>query len=175
MKEIIIYTDGSSKGNPGPGGWASVVLFQNSGGQGKVWELGGREAHTTNNRMELRATIEALHFVDKREELKKMPIIVHTDSAYVLNGITTWVYSWQKNGWRTADKKEVLNQDLWKELLGLAMKFKLDRDLSWKKVAGHSGVEDNERCDVIATSFADGERPMLFVGSIDNYLKYKAN
>jgi len=141
MKEIIIYTDGSSRGNPGPGGWAAILL------QGrKVRELGGREEHTTNNRMELKAAIEGLKAVPTGSK-----VAVMADSEYVVKGITLWIKGWLAKNWRTAAKKPVLNQDLWQELLKAAE----GKDIQWKVVLGHSGVEQNERADVIATSFAD--------------------
>ena len=112
--EIIIYTDGSSLGNPGPGGWGSVI----SSLDGKIIELGGKEKESTNNRMEMTAAISALRLVQERK-IKGKVINIHTDSAYLLNGITVWVYSWMKNNWRTAAKEPVLNQDLWEEFFKL--------------------------------------------------------
>ena len=148
--EIVIYTDGSSLGNPGPGGWGSVVAYD-----GKVVELGGREKESTNNRMEITAAIEALRLVQERKVKGKL-INVHTDSAYLLNGITVWIFSWMKNNWRTASKDPVLNRDLWEELFKLTFDLKHKYKIEWIKVAGHSGVKLNERCDVIATSFSAG-------------------
>jgi ribonuclease HI len=145
MNKIVeIYTDGSSLGNPGPGGWGTVITLN-----GKVIdELGGYEKNTTNNRMELQGVIEALKHINKNH--KNMEVIIHTDSAYVLGGVTTWIHNWEKNGWRTANKKPVLNKDLWQELITLARSF--DGKLTWQKVKGHSRVLHNERADEIATS-----------------------
>lgn len=144
MQETIeIYTDGSSLGNPGPGGWGVVITLGNK----VIKELGGHEKATTNNRMELMGVIKALEYVIKSHA--DGTVIIHADSAYVLGGVTTWIHNWEKNGWRTANKKEVLNQDLWKELIALVRVFK--GTLSWQKVKGHAGVEHNERADVIAT------------------------
>ncbi len=154
--KIIIFTDGASKGNPGPGGWGSIVRID-----GKVEELGGGEKNTTNNRMELLATIEALKFVKN----SKGEIILNTDSNYVINGITGWVYGWQKNNWMTKDKKEVLNRDLWEELINASFGKKID----WNYVGGHIGIEGNERCDEIATTFAAGIKPELFSGDFKKY------
>lgn len=151
MQEIIeIYTDGSSLGNPGPGGWGVVI----TGGNKVLKELGGYDKNTTNNRMELLSVIEALKYIIKNYKDNK--VIIHADSAYVLGGVTTWIHNWEKNGWRTANKKEVMNQDLWKELITLVREFK--GELSWQKVKGHAGVEHNERADVIATTYASKQK-----------------
>lgn len=162
--KIRIYTDGSSKGNPGPGGWAAVVIRDNYGGQGPhVTELGGREEKTTNNRMEMRAAIESLKSLEQGVQVE-----IYSDSEYLIKGITLWVHSWQKNDWRTKSKDPVLNQDLWELLLEETEK----RNVEWKKVAGHSGHELNERCDEIATTLADGERIDLYEGEESGY-KFK--
>lgn len=154
---ITIYTDGSSRGNPGPGGWGAIVMDSV-----RVVELGGNEAHTTNNRMELVGAIEALMYVGT---LAPEPIELYTDSEYVMKGITQWVEGWQKRGWRTASKKSVLNQDLWQKLILAAD----GKEVEWKYVAGHSGEEYNERCDEIATSCADGICVSLYNGSRSGY------
>lgn len=145
-KNIEIYTDGSSLGNPGPGGWGTVVVDKSK----IIMELGGFDKQTTNNRMELQAVIEALKYVHKIH--KEDMVTIHADSAYVLNGITSWVFGWEKNGWRTANKKPVLNQELWQELIGLVRGFK--SKIIWQKVKGHSGHIYNDKADEIATSCA---------------------
>ena len=150
---VTIYTDGSSRGNPGPGGWGAII-FEN----GRVKEIGGREEHTTNNRMELMAAIKALDSVSGS-------ITIHTDSEYVMKGMTEWIGNWQKKGWRTAGKKKVLNQDLWQELL----RESEDKNIEWKYVAGHAGVHLNERADTIATEFADNAEPELYNGPEKKY------
>jgi len=172
LKQMItIYTDGSSRGNPGPGGWGAVVMSDNNSQpttDNKQWvrELGGREGHTTNNRMELTAAIKSLEFVFSPEvEVGESEVVVYTDSEYVMKGITLWVHGWQKKGWRTAAKKPVLNQDLWQELLQVTS----GKQIVWKYVAGHTGVDLNERADVIATSFADNTLPTLYDGSMEKY------
>jgi len=150
MNEYIIYTDGSSKGNPGPGGWGAIIF-----NVGHIKELGGREERTTNNRMEMVAAIETLRNIPEKPttiENSEIKIEMHTDSEYLINGITKWILGWQKNNWRTKDKREVLNKDLWEKLLAETEKRKIE----WKKVLGHSGHEWNDRCDEIATNFADG-------------------
>src|ERR1035437_410933 len=198
MKPIIIFTDGSARGNPGPGGYG-VIITANE----KVTELGGRVAHTTNNKMELTAVIEALSCIHKmiprrdfpgetsrglpedspelRDSSRNQQVILYTDSSYVLNGATKWVFDWQKNNWKTKTKKAVLNQDLWERLADLLRKeprlslgtksaeAKLTWQIEWKHVKGHAGTGGNERCDVIATSFADGIKPKLYVGSLAKY------
>ena len=156
---VTIYTDGASRGNPGPGGWGVVITYDN-----KVVELGGGEVHTTNNRMELTAAIEALKAVSDKQ------IAIYTDSEYVMKGITEWIERWQKKGWKTANRKHVLNQDLWQRLLEVTG----DRKIEWKYVAGHAGVRLNERADEIATTFADlprqgGVVPHLYNGPRDKY------
>ena len=150
---ITIYTDGSSRGNPGPGGWGAVLVRDN-----EVLEIGGGEEHTTNNRMELTACIRALEFTINNFQFTKIQI--YTDSEYVMKGITEWIEKWQKKGWKTAGRKPVLNQDLWQTLLELTK----GRNIEWKYVAGHAGVRLNERADEIATDFADGLKPTLYHG-----------
>ena len=151
--EITIFTDGSSKGNPGPGGWG-VIIKRN----GKVEEMGGGEEYTTNNRMELTAAIKALLELGIRNyELGKGKIVVHSDSKYLIDGITKWIHNWQKNNWRTKDRKAVLNRDLWEKLYELIA----GKEIEWKYVAGHIGHPENERCDEIAQAFAEGKTPKL--------------
>ena len=155
-EKIIIFCDGSSRGNPGPGGWGAIV----SAGE-KVTELGGSEKHTTNNKMELSGAINALNHLKK----EKGEIILNTDSSYVINGITKWIYGWQKNNWKTSTKEDVVNKDLWEKLI----KASAGKKIKWNYVGGHIGVPGNERCDEIATSFADGKKPDLFKGKLSDY------
>jgi ribonuclease HI len=151
MNQFTIYTDGSSRGNPGPGGWAAIIMQNAKGktqnGNASIREIGGREEHTTNNRMELKAAIEGLKAVPTESK-----ITLYADSKYVVKGITIWIRSWLAKNWRTVAKKPVLNQDLWQELL----KVTEGKDIKWKVIPGHAGIKYNERADVIATSFADG-------------------
>lgn len=159
--KIIVFCDGSSSGNPGPGGWGAVIVYPKNIRNKEVVEIGGGEKHTTNNRMEITAASRALAeigVVDKE-------IIIHTDSAYVINGITKWVYGWKARGWQTLDKKDVSNRDLWEELTNNAQ----NKKIIWKKVSGHSGVPGNERVDAIATSFTFGKPPILFAGLRKDY------
>lgn len=135
-RRVVIYTDGACSGNPGPGGWGVWLRY----GEHEK-EMYGSEKQTTNNRMELMAAIQAL------ESLKKpLPVLVHTDSSYVRNGITSWVANWKRRGWRTADKKPVKNVDLWQRLDEVASRY----DVEWRWVRGHSGDEGNERADKLA-------------------------
>ncbi|WP_166425167.1 ribonuclease HI [Paraglaciecola sp. 20A4] len=143
MKHLEIYTDGSCLGNPGPGGYGAVLVF----GQHSK-ELSQGFVHTTNNRMELLATIEAL--ASLTETCK---VDLTTDSQYVKNGINQWIKNWRKNGWRTSDKKPVKNVDLWKRLDEQVKLHQVD----WHWVKGHSGHPMNERCDVLARDAASGK------------------
>jgi ribonuclease HI len=145
-----IYTDGACSGNPGPGGWGTLVNFAN----GSKHELGGGEKETTNNRMEMQAAIAALDYLKKSGQTQ--PVTLYTDSEYVMKGITQWVKSWKKKGWKTSTGKPVLNQDLW-EALDLLNSSQVD----WQYVRGHSGDPGNERCDAIARAFSLGRMPEL--------------
>lgn len=158
LNSITIFTDGSSRGNPGPGGFGAIVIAD-----GKVQEIGGREQNTTNNRMELQAAISALSYLKTFNF--QLSTILYTDSNYLINGITKWVHGWRKSGWITKEKKEVLNRDLWEEL-SQQVQGKL---ITWKYVGGHVGVAGNVRCDEIATAFADNLPPKLYSGILKNY------
>ena len=133
---IEIYTDGACSGNPGPGGWGVVIFDAN-----ETRELNGGEAETTNNRMELRAAIEALNATDPAT-----PVRLYTDSQYVKNGLTQWIAGWKRNGWKTSARKPVKNQDLWRALDEAAE----GREIDWRWVKGHAGDPGNERADALA-------------------------
>jgi ribonuclease HI len=144
MSEAIIYTDGGCSGNPGPGGYAFVLLLPS----GEETLGSGGEANTTNNRMELRAVIAALEAAERllaSEGAPGTPVVVHTDSQYVKNGIGAWIVNWKRNGWRTSDKKPVKNRELWEELDAVVARAK--PRFVWVK--GHAGIEGNERCDAM--------------------------
>lgn len=153
--KISIYTDGSSRGNPGPGGWGAIVLNTNT-----VTELGGRENMTTNNRMELMACIESLKTIDLNSS-----VTLYSDSQYVIKGMTEWIDGWQRKNWKNSQKKDVLNRDLWEMMLEVSN----GKNIEWKYVKGHAENPGNNRCDEIATSFADNELTKLYSGPIDSY------
>ncbi len=161
MQEITIFSDGSSLGNPGPGGWGTIIHIHKGG---EVWELGGSDKKTTNNRMEMTAVIEALNFLDT-QKLEEAAITVFTDSQYLINGITKWVFGWAENGWMTKNKVSVLNKDLWQKLLAVSK----DKEIEWHYVEGHAGIAGNERVDEIATSFAALSDTPLFKGKTRDY------
>ena len=141
MKTVEIFTDGACKGNPGPGGWGALLRV---GRHEK--ELSGSEPQTTNNRMELTAAIRALQAL-----IEPCEVILHSDSKYVLDGITKWVHGWQKNGWKNASKQPVRNADLWHELIAAAKQHQVE----WVWVKGHNGHAENERVDTLACAAAE--------------------
>lgn len=143
LTRVEIFTDGACKGNPGPGGWGAVIR---SGHHEK--ELSGGEADTTNNRMEMMAVVEALNALKR-----PCAVTLSTDSRYVMDGLTKWIKGWQRNGWRTADKKPVKNADLWQELLAAARPHRID----WRWVKGHAGHPENERVDKLASDAAKAQ------------------
>ncbi|ADQ40833.1 Ribonuclease H [Caldicellulosiruptor acetigenus I77R1B] len=145
MKEVTIYTDGACSGNPGPGGWCAILIYK---GIKKV--LKGFERYTTNNRMELKAVVEALKAL--KEPCK---VVIYSDSAYIVNAVNqNWIERWQKNGWKTSENEEVKNIDLWNELLELLKIHKV----TFEKVKGHADNELNNLCDQIARSMIKGEQ-----------------
>ena len=141
--EVKIYTDGACIGNPGPGGWAAIIISEN-----QKKELFGGEKLTTNNRMELTAAIKALEFCNqsKNAQLSLKQIKIYTDSTYLKDGITQWIKKWEKNNWKTSDKKNVKNIDLWKRLKELVMTNKVE----WHWIKGHSNEPMNELADTLA-------------------------
>ena len=145
-----LYTDGACSGNPGPGGWGVVVNFAD----GSVYEMGGAQAQTTNNRMELQAAIAALKVVSVFQQTE--PFNLYTDSEYVRKGITRWIAAWKRNGWKTSQGKPVQNQDLWQILDSFNSSL-----VNWHYVKGHSGDPGNDRCDAIARAFTEGQNPSL--------------
>ena len=139
MKQVIIYTDGACSGNPGPGGWGAILMYKD-----KRLELSGYEAHTTNNRMELLAPIQALSKLKEPCEVK-----IYSDSAYLVNAFRqNWLVNWQKRNWIKSDKKPVENQDLWKRIL----EFTAIHRIEWIKVKGHADNPYNNRCDELAVA-----------------------
>jgi ribonuclease HI len=160
MDRTTLFTDGAAKGNPGPGGWGAIVVTRDA----IVTELGGGSPHTTNNKMELSGAIAAL------ERIAKVPgpVRIYTDSTYVIQGITQWVYGWRNKGWRTATGGDVLNRDLWERLLALTS-ARGPKGIEWHWVRGHVGTAGNERCDEIAVAFALQQPPDLYRGPLVGY------
>ncbi len=144
-KHVELFTDGACSGNPGPGGWGALLRY---GAHEK--ELGGGEDNTTNNRMEMTAVVEGLNALTAR-----CNVTLHTDSKYVMDGVTKYMHNWKRNGWRTADKKEVKNRDLWEQIDAQLQKH----DVKWVWVKGHAGHIENERADAIARAHIPPRNP----------------
>ena len=142
MKRVEIFTDGACKGNPGPGGWAAILRM---GKHEK--EISGSDPDTTNNRMEMTAVIRGLNAL-----IEPCEVEIHTDSKYVMDGMTKWIDGWQKRGWKNASKQPVRNKDLWHELIEAASRHQI----SWTWVKGHNGHPENERVDSLASAAAEG-------------------
>ena len=141
MPELIAYTDGACSGNPGPGGWGVLLVARDGELVLKQRTLCGGAPHTTNNRMELLAAISALEALERPSA-----VTIVTDSAYVKNGVTIWIHGWKKNGWRTANKKPVKNEELWRQLEAATERH----SVTWEWIKGHSGHAENERADALA-------------------------
>lgn len=157
---IVVFCDGAAKGNPGPGGWGVVIATP----EGEVLELGGSAVHTTNNRMELTAAIQALTAI--RDDGRAAD--VHTDSTYVIKGIREWIRGWRRRGWKTAEGTDVLNRDLWIDLDRLAS-ARGNNGVVWHYVRGHAGIPGNERADQIADGLARGVPVALYRGPLIAY------
>ncbi|MDR3605863.1 MAG: ribonuclease HI [Oligoflexia bacterium] len=161
---ITVFADGACSGNPGPGGWGVVIAYP----EGQVEEYGGRDPQTTNNRMEMVAVIHALNRIGTRPG----PIRICTDSTYVIRGITQWVWGWRNRDWKTAEGKDVNNQDLWQAMLqatGARAKLGPESKIQWKYVRGHSGIPGNERVDEIAVAFSKAVPFQLYRGPLLSY------
>ncbi|GHA56653.1 ribonuclease H [Amylibacter ulvae] len=150
MPELFAYTDGACSGNPGPGGWGAILIARNSDTVLKERELNGGAQLTTNNQMELMAAISALEALEKPSTLT-----VVTDSSYVKDGITKWIFGWKKNGWRNAAKKPVKNAELWQRLDTAAQRH----NVTWEWVKGHAGHPENERADELARAGMEPFKP----------------
>ena len=150
MTKLVAYTDGACSGNPGPGGWGALMQAKDGDVVIKERELKGGEKLTTNNRMELLAAINALETLERASA-----ITIITDSTYVKNGVTSWIFGWKKNGWKTAAKKPVKNDDLWKRLDDAQARH----DVTWEWVKGHAGHEENERADALARAGMEPFKP----------------
>jgi ribonuclease HI len=163
--DLVIYTDGASRGNPGPGGWAAVIIAGN-----EVMEIAGSAAKATNNQMEL-AGVEAV-LSDSAALAWKGNVIIHSDSAYAINGLTKWVKGWEKNGWMTQAKTPVENKGQWQNLSYFAKQY--GTRLKFEKVKGHAGELYNERCDELAVAAALGKKPRCFAGKMKDYERFLA-
>lgn len=157
----MIFADGASSGNPGPGGWGVILVTA----EGQVRELGGGAPDTTNNRMELTATLRGLIAAESIPG----PLAIHTDSVYVIRGITQWCWGWMKRGWKTAEGTDVSNTDLWKKLITEVSRRGREHPLDWRFVRGHAGIPGNERVDEIAVSYSKGRPIELYDGPLTRY------
>lgn len=157
---LIIYTDGASRGNPGPGGWAAVIIAGDH-----AMEIAGSAAVATNNQMEL-AAVEAV-LADSGALSWDGPVVVYSDSMYAINGLTKWAKGWERNGWITSTKTPVENKGQWQNLLSLMKQY--GTRISIEKVKGHAGDLYNERCDELAVDAALGKNPTLFSGTVADY------
>ena len=179
---VLIFADGASRGNPGRGGFGAIVVsglsenFNSNAGALEIRELGGKSDMTTNNKMELCAVISGLKYCNKVGlNNGQTEFTIYTDSKYVMNGAKAWIFGWAKNGWKTKSGEAVKNQELWEPLADLIK----DKKINWMLLPGHAGVVGNERCDQIATEFADstvanmGGGVKLFEGSFNEYLERK--
>ena len=150
MTQLFAYTDGACSGNPGPGGWGVLLIARKGDSVLKERELKGGEANTTNNRMELLAAINALEALERSSA-----ITLVTDSAYVKNGVESWIHGWKRNGWKTSNKKPVKNVDLWQRL----DEARLRHDVTWEWIKGHAGHPENERADELARAGMEPFKP----------------
>lgn len=165
FESVVVFTDGACSGNPGPGGWGSVIATP----EGFIKELGGAVDNTTNNRMEILAVLSALNYVSKNKGLQSYPIDIYTDSTYVIRGITQWIWGWIKKGWLTAEGEPVSNQDLWLDLSAVVSKQNKKSKINWHYSRGHVGTPGNERCDEIAVHFSKKKWVDLYEGSLLQY------
>ena len=156
---IIVFTDGAAKGNPGPGGWGAIVVTPDQ----HVTELGGGSPHTTNNKMELSGAIAALQHIAHQPGA----VAIYTDSTYLIQGITQWVWGWRRRGWKTTQGGDVLNRELWEQLSALV--GARTSGVNWHWVRGHVGTPGNERADQISVAFALQQAADLYVGPLDGY------
>ena len=159
---LLIFTDGACSGNPGPGGFGAIIAYPS----GHIRELGQRsKSTTTNNRMEMTAVIQALKFIKKAPEA----VWILTDSAYIIRGITQWIFGWKKRDWKTVEGTDVVNKDLWQQLDQEVSLRKKINTVEWKYVPAHIGIPGNERCDEIAVALTNRKNPHLYSGPLLNY------
>jgi ribonuclease HI len=160
--EVLAFTDGAAKGNPGPGGWGAVVLL----GGAAVRELGASGGATTNNRMEMSAALGVLEWLREAAPGTRAKITIATDSTYLMRGVSEWLFGWKKRGWKTRDGGDVANRDLWEKLDQAVMAC---GSVQWRYVPGHAGFPGNDRADEIASEFALGRAPKLYEGPFEGY------
>jgi ribonuclease HI len=165
-KKIWIFTDGACSGNPGPGGWAYVARVPN-GAKYEIYENAGYHPKSTNNKMELEAVCQALMWLGARENVEVLPIVIFSDSSYVIQGITKWIHGWKKNQWKKSDGSPVLNQEYWQRLDRIVQALK--QKISFRYVEAHAGNPANERVDEIAVAFSTLQEIALFEGSEELY------
>jgi len=158
---LLIFTDGSSLGNPGPGGWGAILAYPKLD---EVIELGGSKVTPTNNEMELTAIVSALSYSLHSSSHTH----IFTDSQYAINGVTQWMYNWSKNGWKTKDKEDIKNKSIWQTLYSLVEEKGKD-NITWQHVRGHVGIPGNERVDDIARELAEGINVELYRGTLSGY------
>ncbi len=164
MNNILeIYTDGSSLGNPGKGGWAAIFL-----GKKNIKEIAGQVKDVTNNQMELLAVIKSFEYLNNKN-IENYKIIIKSDSKYFIDGIEKWILNWQKNNWKTAAKKEVKNKDLWKKILFLEKKIKIKNEIFFEHIFAHTGEKYNERVDDLARWLAEGKKIKLLIKKRKDY------
>jgi len=163
--EIIVYTDGSSLGNPGNGGWGIIFLTDK-----KAFEMAGSQKNVTNNQMELEAMYKAFELMTERN-IAGYEVNIFSDSKYVITGLTEWIYNWKKNGWKTASKKDVLNKNYWIDISSMMEILENQNNISFFHVKAHNGEKYNERVDDLARFSAEGKNVNKFNGNLSDYLK----
>ncbi|MBN8536406.1 MAG: viroplasmin family protein [Deltaproteobacteria bacterium] len=165
IENVIVFTDGACSGNPGPGGWASIICYDGK----EVLELAGAKKSTTNNQMEMFSVLESLKEVlEKKTGIQKdTRIHIYTDSTYVINGATKWMWGWSRKNWMNSEGKPVANKEIWEQFF---FHIKNNRQrINWNYVRGHTGVIGNERCDEIAVSYSRGDEIYLYQGDYEDY------
>ncbi|MCX7977647.1 MAG: ribonuclease HI [Bdellovibrionaceae bacterium] len=165
FETAVVYSDGACRGNPGPGGWGAIVILP---GSFTVRELGGGSDATTNNRMEIRGAMEGLRYAFENCA-PDVPVVVFTDSVYVIRGITQWIFGWRRREWKNSEGDEVANRDLWEEFWILLNHYGGGRRVKWNFVRGHQGIAGNERCDEIAVAFSKRQWIPLYSGPLVGY------
>lgn len=159
-EKIVVFTDGACSGNPGPGGWASILAYP----EGKIHELGGQGEHTTNNKMEIMGVLQALRALQS----DKRTVVIYTDSTYVIRGATQWLFGWKRKGWINSEGVAVSNRELWEEMDRVLAK-RPKGSVEWKYCRGHRGVPGNERCDEIAVKMSQRKWADLYQGPLVGY------